>query len=152
MKNLIILATVLFITASIASAIPQVNTVNIDLDPEEMHCEVMLYQIEISEYTLERLEETYETFQDSFLDYVPALEKINLIINDYYKALQRSPAPVPEDGKKLEELMKVLMSRMEKYFVHHKAYGRTNLELRTKIFEATNELSREIERLVYIYM
>lgn len=118
----------------------------------EIEKEAILYQVEISDKTIDGLQEIFDKFQDSFIDYGPALDRINVLINDYYKAIQSAPSPIPEEGKKLHELMKKLMSRMEKYYVSYKRYGRKNTFISFQIYEVMADVAREKERLVFMYL
>ena len=145
-----------FILAAIFSGMVAATAFAVNLTTEDTHeldREVILYQVEISEFTLEQLHDIFDEFHhESFLDYGTAIDRVNLLANSYYNALQKSPAPIPEDGKKLEELMTKLLSRMEKYYVYYKKDGRENPYVNYQMREAMAHVEYEIERLVYKYM
>ena len=122
------------------------------IDTRELDRQVILYQVEISQFTLGELREIFDEFHESFLDYGTAIDRVNVLANSYYNALQKTPAPIPPDGKKLEEMMTKLLSRMEKYYVYYKKDGRENPFVNYQMHEAMAHVSFEIERLVYQYM
>jgi len=123
----------------------------IDMDPEQMEREVILYQVELVEHTTDELERIYAQFTDTFMDYEPALERINILINNYHKVMNRLPVPVPEEGKKIDELMKKLLSKMENYYLHCKQTGRQNPYINFQIHHAIAEISQERSRLIFLY-
>lgn len=107
------------------------------------------YQLEISSQTAAHIQDIYLTFQDSFIDYAPALEKINILINEYTKAMEL--VPIPAAGEKLDHLIKKLLSRAEKYFVFYKRDGRAYAAVNLQILEAMIEISHETRRLESLY-
>ena len=126
------------------------------IDPPDMDRavdeQVIKYQVKISTQTADHIQEIFDKFNDSFIDYETALSRTNILINEYNKAMQLIPGPIPRDGKKLHYLTQKLLSRVEKYFVNYKQTGRENPFINAQIFEATFRVSREAERLTYQYM
>lgn len=120
-------------------------------DDEEAQRQILVYQIKISEKTAKAIQEIFNNFNDSFIDYEPALTKVSVLINEYNKAMDLIPGEIPEDGRKLDELVKVMLSRIETYFLHYKLAGREDPYINYQIFLATNEVMRETERLSYAY-
>jgi hypothetical protein len=143
MKSPHILIAILLIAATGMPARAQ-----IDPDREAIK-QSLQYQLQVSNQTTAHIQEIYLTFQDSFIDYGPALEKINILINEYNKAMEL--VFVPTIGEKLDNLMKKLLSRAEKYFVFYKRDGREYASVNLQILEAMIEISHETRRLESLY-
>ena len=127
----------------------------VQIDPtlsrEDLDQRAIRYQIELSTRMTEQLRYIFEEFRNSYYDYVAPLDKMNLMIHEYSKALYQMPVPIPEDGEKLHHLTKLLLSRIEKYFAYVKLTGRENPEISSQIYQSMFEISRERERLAYKY-
>ncbi|KJJ84352.1 hypothetical protein OMAG_001815 [Candidatus Omnitrophus magneticus] len=111
---------------------------------------IILYQIDISTETSYNIQDIFLQFNDSFLDYGSALERVNILINEYNKAMHVTI--IPKDGQKLHDLMKDLLARVEKYFVYYKRMGRENPEINFEILDARNAVAREAARLTSMYI
>jgi len=103
----------------------------------------ILYQLDISAQVTDHLQKVFDEFNDSFMDYQPALERISVLKNEYSKAID----PVPEEGEKLHLLMVQLLSRVENFFLHYKKTGREDVELNIKIVKTKFEITREATKL-----
>lgn len=101
------------------------------------------YQLDISAQVTEHLQKIFDKFNDSFMDYQPALERISILKNEYNKAID----PVPEEGEKLHQLMVQLLSRVENFFLHYKKTGREDVELNIKIVKTKFEITKEATKL-----
>lgn len=119
-------------------------------DQKPLNKDILRYQVEISTKTATNIQEIYDSFHNSFIDYEPALEKINILINEYNKAIQL--IEIPKSGESLHELMKKLLSRVEKYFVYYKSTGRENAEINFEIYTIAIEIAKEADKLAYIYL
>ena len=120
-------------------------------EEQERLIHAIRYQLKISDKTVEVTREIYDEFQNSFIDFIPALEKINVLINEYDKAMQLIPAPLPKEGEKLHSIIQKLLSRMESYFLHYKKAGRQDPKLNFQILKALAEYTKESRRLTYQY-
>ncbi len=103
----------------------------------------LLYQLDISAQVTEHLQEIFDEFNNSFMDYQPALERISILKNEYGKAID----PVPEEGGILHDLMVQLLSRVENFFLHYKKTGREDVELNIKIVKTKFEIAKEATKL-----
>lgn len=110
---------------------------------------IIQYQIEVATQTADHIQEIFDKFNESFIDYEPALKQINILINEYNKAIQYLPSPLPKEGKKLDKLVRQLLAKVEKYFVYYKRAGRENPYIIAEIHEALARVSYETERLSY---
>ena len=124
----------------------------IDLNPEQMRKEVILYQLEVTQHTMNELQMIFDQFNDTFIDYQPAIDRVSILINNYQKVMHRLPIPIPEDGEKLDDLVNKLLSRMERYYMYCKQTGRQHPYLNFQIHQAMFEVLQERERLVFKYM
>ncbi len=128
------------------------ETFTLGTTPENIERAVILDLINLSEDTTLRVREIYDEFQGSFIDYEPAIQKINVLINDYNNTIQSLSEDLPAEGGQLDELIKKLLSRIEKYFVHWKSFGRANPYINAQIYQVMAEIGREKERLIFLYM
>lgn len=109
--------------------------------------ERVAYQLDLYAELSEYLDDVFREFSQGYLEPDPALKKIHVITHQYNLAVN----PVPKEAEKLHELTKQLLSRVENYFIHYKNNFREDPELNRKILETKYELSREAERLHYMY-
>lgn len=107
----------------------------------------ILYQLDLCKELTEYLDEIFQEFGDGYLDPEPALKKVNTIMHEYNKLAR----PVPPAAERLDQLTKALLSRVEYYFIYYKRSYRENPEINRQIYESKFELTREIERLEYMY-
>lgn len=122
------------------------------IDPEmDITPQSINFQVAISEKTSNRIHDIVEEFQESFIDYRPALNKINILINEYNKAMEVIPGGIPPEGEYLNELMRKFLSQTEKYFIYYKRGGRADFETLAQIYNISRKIAMEINRLVYKY-
>ena len=124
------------------------NMINpeIDITPQSIK-----FQVEVSEKTANRIHDIVEEFEESFIDYRPAINKINILINEYNKAMKVIPGGIAGEGEYLNELMRRFLSQTEKYFIYYKRGGKADFETLAKIYNLSRKITLEINRLIYKY-
>jgi hypothetical protein len=113
---------------------------------------VILYMLDISGKTTERVQEIFDNFNSSDMDYESAIAETSILMNEYNKAINILPQPLPRESKKLHELMRRLLSQIERYFMFYKRAGREDQAIDYEIFSARNEIMREAHRLQMTYI
>ena len=143
MRITAILLFIMLVFSASAGAQTQAQTQPQSAEEEER----IAYQLDLYTELAEYLDDVFREFSQGYLEPDPALKKIHVITHQYNIAVN----PVPKEAEKLHELTKQLLSRVENYFIHYKSNFREDPELNRKILETKYELSREAERLHYMY-
>jgi len=114
----------------------------------EVGKEEMAYLLDIADRATEYLDELFEEFGQGEIEANTALERLSILVNEYDKSVE----PVPPEAEKLDELMMILFSRVENYFIYYKRADRENPEINLKLAEARVDLTREARRLQFRYL
>ena len=108
--------------------------------------EIMHYQLDVTQELSDYLSELFQSFSDGYLESEGALEKLSVYSNDYSLAI----SPPLDEGKKLYDLMKTLLSHAENYFIFYKRVNRENPDINHKIFMTKQKIARELVRISYL--
>ncbi|MDD5634315.1 MAG: hypothetical protein PHW46_03465 [Candidatus Omnitrophica bacterium] len=125
---------------------------NQTLSPEELNRRAIQYQIEISSKVADQLRLIFTDFNNSFIDYEPALKKMHLLTYEYERAMKEMPVAIPPDGQKLHQLTLSLLSKIEQYFVFYKMAGMGNPDVNIQITRVLYDITAEREMLIQKYL
>lgn len=94
------------------------------------------------------IKEISRQFSDGFVSPDEALRRITLLRHAY----NNESEPVPSEAAQLSYYMNRMFSRLENYFIHFKRVYREDPYLNARVAETKFYVSREAERLEYMYL
>ena len=118
------------------------------VDEMELLREEIANQIFLYKEVMEHLKDISEKFSDGYLLPDEALKKVTVLRHAYNSEAK----PVPNEAKKLVELVNQMFSRLENYYIYFKKSFRERSDLNAKIAESKFRASQEAERLEYTYL
>ena len=116
------------------------------VDMEQAKKEEILFQLQLYSEVTEHLDTIFQKFSEGYVSSDESLSRTSLLRHEYNKLAD----PYPEEVEKLHELINVLLSRVENYFIYFKRTQRENPELNLKIAITKIELAGEVERLRFL--
>ena len=144
----ILLAAIFIVLIAFVSGAQTLTLGYEGVDMQEAHKEEILDQLYVYDEVSEYLADLFQRFSEGYVEPYEALDKVNLLMHEYAKKTQ----PVPPEAKRLNDLMKHLLSRIENYFITYKRAYRELPEMNRKLIQARMEVMQEAQRLRMEYM
>lgn len=114
---------------------------------EERDMQEIKYHLDIAAEVSDRVGDIFEKFRDGYMDADEAFKKVHNLRLEYDKMIM----PVPEEARTLYGLMRILLSRIQNYFIYFKRADRENPEINLKIAETRYRLALEVYKLQLVY-
>lgn len=116
-------------------------------DQSDSNVEDIQYQLYTYDQLTSYLDDLFKEFSEGYMQPEIALKKVNVLKHEYNKLVE----PVPEEAEKFHDLVNVLLSRIENYFIYWKRANRENPEINIKIAKTKFELANEEAKLRSMY-